>query len=106
VNIVASLPFIVTGALMLSGAGGGLHWLAAGVIIALVTAVWNAWVLPIEILRQRLFELCPGFYAVCKDTFDSPPRCSPHFRRLRAAICSPLGAEMGRIKDGEPSVSK
>jgi hypothetical protein len=51
VNIVASLPFIVTGALMLSGAGGGLHWLAAGVIIALVTAVWNAWVLLIEILR-------------------------------------------------------
>jgi hypothetical protein len=29
----------------------GLHWLAAGVIIAPVTAVWNAWVPPIEILR-------------------------------------------------------
>jgi hypothetical protein len=43
VNVVASLPFIVGGALMLSGVAGG--------IIALVTAVWNAWVLLIEILR-------------------------------------------------------
>jgi hypothetical protein len=51
VNIVASLPFIVAGAFMMSGLGSGLHWLAAGVIIALVTAVWNAWMLLIEILR-------------------------------------------------------
>jgi hypothetical protein len=36
---------------MMSGLGSGLHWLAAGVIIALVTAVWNAWMLLIEILR-------------------------------------------------------
>jgi hypothetical protein len=52
VNIVASLPFIVAGAFMMSGGlGSALHWLAAGVIIALVTAVWNAWMLLIEILR-------------------------------------------------------
>jgi len=33
------------------GMGEGLHWLAAGIIIALVSAVWNAWILLVEILR-------------------------------------------------------
>jgi hypothetical protein len=47
----AGLPFIVAGALMMSDEGGGLHWLAGGVIVALAMAVWNAWVLLIEILR-------------------------------------------------------
>jgi hypothetical protein len=43
---------IVAGVLLLtSAAGEGLHWLAAGIIITLVGAVWNAWVLLIEILR-------------------------------------------------------
>jgi hypothetical protein len=43
---------IVTGVLLLtSAAGEGLHWLAAGIIITLVGAVWNAWVLLIDILR-------------------------------------------------------
>jgi hypothetical protein len=52
VNMAASLPFVVAGVLLLtSGAGEGLHWLAAGIILALVSAVWNAWVLLIEILR-------------------------------------------------------
>jgi hypothetical protein len=51
--------------------------------------------------KWRMFELCPGFYGLSKATFHSPTRCSPHFRRLRAAICSPLGAEMGRIKGRE-----
>jgi hypothetical protein len=50
-NVAASLPFIVAGMLLLSGSGAGLHWLAAGVILSLVTGVWNAWVLLIEILR-------------------------------------------------------
>ena len=35
-------------------------------------------------------------------TIDLPPRSSPHFRRLRAAICSYLDAEMGRIEDVWP----
>jgi hypothetical protein len=35
-------------------------------------------------------------------TIDSPFRCSPHFRRVRAAICSSLGAEMGCIGDVWP----
>ena len=30
-------------------------------------------------------------------TIDSPPPRSPHFRRVRAAVCSYVGAEMGCI---------
>jgi hypothetical protein len=46
------VPVIVAGALLLtSGTSGGLHWLAAGIIITQVGAVWNAWVLLVEILR-------------------------------------------------------
>jgi hypothetical protein len=37
-----------------------------------------------------------------KETIDLPPQNSPHFRRLRAAICSYLDAEMGRIEEAEP----
>jgi hypothetical protein len=35
-------------------------------------------------------------------TIDSPPQRSPHFRRVQAAICSSLGAEMGCIGDVQP----
>jgi hypothetical protein len=52
VNMAAGVPVIVAGVLLLtSGAGEGLHWLADGIVITLVTAVWNAWVLLVEILR-------------------------------------------------------
>jgi len=51
VNVIAGLPVIVAGALLVMGSGAALHWVAAGIIISLVTAVWNAWVLLIEILR-------------------------------------------------------
>jgi hypothetical protein len=52
VNMTAGVPVIVAGVLLLtSAAGEGLHWLAAGIIITLVSAVWNAWVLLVEILR-------------------------------------------------------
>jgi hypothetical protein len=71
-------------------------------LIAPVTAVWKARAQQIEILRQRMFELCPEFYGLSEATIHSPSRApsrgSPHFRRLRAAICSYLDAEMGRIK--------
>jgi hypothetical protein len=51
VNVIAGLPIVVAGGLLMTGSGAALHWVAAGVIISLVTAVWNAWVLLIEILR-------------------------------------------------------
>ena len=32
-------------------AGGGLYWVAAGIVLAILGAVANAWVLLVEILR-------------------------------------------------------
>ena len=44
VNMTAGVPVIVAGVLLLtSGAGEGLHWLAAGIIVTQVGAVWHAW---------------------------------------------------------------
>jgi len=48
---VAVLPFLVAGVSLLLRAGGGLYWLVPGVVLCLVVAVLNAWVLLIEILR-------------------------------------------------------
>jgi hypothetical protein len=47
----AVLPLPVAGVSLLLGAGGGLYWLVPGVLLCLVVAVLNAWVLLIEILR-------------------------------------------------------
>jgi hypothetical protein len=45
------VPYTIAGASLLADAGGGLRWLAVGIIGALVGAVVNAWVLLVEILR-------------------------------------------------------
>jgi hypothetical protein len=42
---------LIGGATVLVAAGGGLYWIAAGVIYAIVVSVVNAWVLLVEILR-------------------------------------------------------
>jgi hypothetical protein len=47
----AALPFVVAGASLLLRAGGGLYWLVPGVVLCLVVAVLDAWVLLVEILR-------------------------------------------------------
>lgn len=48
---VATVPFLVASALMLNSAAEGLYWLAAGVVLAVVVALQNAWVLLVEIMR-------------------------------------------------------
>lgn len=48
---VSAIPFVVAGALIAVGAAQGLHWLAAGMILATVKAVVDAWVLLVEINR-------------------------------------------------------
>jgi modulator of FtsH protease len=48
---LAVLPFLVAGVSLLVGAGGGLYWLVPGVVLCLVVAVLDAWVLLVEILR-------------------------------------------------------
>lgn len=47
----AVLPLPAAGASLLLGAGGGLYWLVPGIILGLVVAILDAWVLLIEILR-------------------------------------------------------
>lgn len=47
----STLPFVVAGASLLLGGGGGLYWLVPALILALLNAVVSAWVLLIEILR-------------------------------------------------------
>jgi hypothetical protein len=48
---IAVIPLLVGGISVLAEGGGGLYWIAAGILGALVGAVANAWVLLVEILR-------------------------------------------------------
>jgi hypothetical protein len=47
----ASIPFCISGILLLRGSPAGLYWLAPGCIFSLVAGALNAWVLLVEILR-------------------------------------------------------
>lgn len=51
VSTAATLPLVAGGIQLVLGLDGGLYWVAAGVLISLAAAVWNAWVLLIEIMR-------------------------------------------------------
>lgn len=47
----ATVPPILAGATLLAGAGGGLAWTLGGAIAGYVAALFDAWVLLIEIVR-------------------------------------------------------
>lgn len=51
IRIFALAPLIVGGASLMTSDGGGLYWISAGIVFAIVGAVANAWVLLVEILR-------------------------------------------------------
>ena len=46
-----TMPFIPAGLSMIAESGGGLYWVLAGLVLGLIGAVLNAWVLLVEILR-------------------------------------------------------
>jgi modulator of FtsH protease len=48
---IGVVPLLVGSISVLAEGGGGLYWIAAGIVGALVGAVVNAWVLLVEILR-------------------------------------------------------
>ena len=48
---LGTVPFLVSGILMLAGELVGLYWLAAGMIFSVLAALFGAWVLLIEIHR-------------------------------------------------------
>jgi modulator of FtsH protease len=50
-RVSGTLPFVISGASLIAGSGGGLYWTSAGVIFAIAGGVSNAWVLLVEILR-------------------------------------------------------
>ncbi|HEY6812159.1 MAG TPA: hypothetical protein VI074_05655 [Propionibacteriaceae bacterium] len=47
----AVLPLLIAGVSLLLLAGGGLYWLIPGIVLCLLMAVLDAWVLLVEILR-------------------------------------------------------
>lgn len=47
----ATIPFLFASASLLTSTGGGLRWLALGIVLALAVGLQNAWVLLVEILR-------------------------------------------------------
>jgi len=50
-RLTGTLPLIVGAISVMIGDGGGLYWIAAGIVFATVSAIANAWVLLVEILR-------------------------------------------------------
>ncbi len=46
-----TLPMVAAGISLMAGGGGGLYWLVAEVVLALVGVVVNAWILLVEIVR-------------------------------------------------------
>jgi len=51
IELLGTVPFVIAGSSLLATSGGGLYWALAGIILAIVGAVLNAWVLMVEILR-------------------------------------------------------
>lgn len=48
---LGTVPVVLGAVSLFAEAGGGLYWVAAGIILATTGAVTNAWVLLVEILR-------------------------------------------------------
>jgi hypothetical protein len=48
---IATLPLVVAGIAVLAGGLGGLHWLVAGMVLSILVALFEAWVLLVEINR-------------------------------------------------------
>jgi hypothetical protein len=51
VRLAGLVPIAIAGLSLVLEAGGGLYWLAAGIVLATVAAIAGAWVLLVEILR-------------------------------------------------------
>jgi hypothetical protein len=50
-TLPGTLPQVIGAVSLLVGSGGGLYWIVAGIIGAILGASVNAWVLLVEILR-------------------------------------------------------
>src|SRR5215212_5545579 len=50
---IATLPLVVAGFAVLVGGLGGLYWLVAGMVFSTLVALFEAWVLLVEINRSE-----------------------------------------------------
>jgi hypothetical protein len=50
-TLPAAIPVVIGGASLIAGWGGGLYWIVAAIVCAILGASVNAWVLLVEILR-------------------------------------------------------
>lgn len=48
---IATLPLVAAGIVVLAGGLGGLYWLVAGMVFSILVALFDAWVLLVEINR-------------------------------------------------------
>ena len=48
---LGTVPVVLGAVSLFAEAGGGLYWVAAGIVLATTGGVGNAWVLLVEILR-------------------------------------------------------
>jgi modulator of FtsH protease len=51
IALFGSLPLVVGGVAVLTGSIGGLYWVVAALVMAILGAVANTWILLVEILR-------------------------------------------------------
>jgi hypothetical protein len=49
--VLGTVPVVLGAVSRFAEAGGGLYWVAAGIVLATTGGVANAWVLLVEILR-------------------------------------------------------
>jgi modulator of FtsH protease len=56
----AAVPVILAGCSLLGWIAGGLYWLAAGVLCAVIAATGNAWVLLVEVVRDERYAPIDG----------------------------------------------
>jgi modulator of FtsH protease len=52
-TLLPALGYLIAGITCLARYGGGLYWLAPATLLAFVGAVYNAWILLVEIIRQQ-----------------------------------------------------
>jgi modulator of FtsH protease len=50
------VPVILSGCSLLGWPPGGLYWLVAGVLLAILVATANAWVLLVEVVRDERYR--------------------------------------------------
>jgi hypothetical protein len=53
VTLLPALAYLTAGISCLIRSGGGLYWLAPATLLAFVGAVYNAWILLVEIIRHK-----------------------------------------------------